>query len=327
MNCATCLTANAPENRDSEFTWNGWQERTNNELVKNYGNFVNRALVLTNNNFDGKVPATGELTALDKEFQQQIASFPAKIAALIEGYQFREAQLEAMQIADAGDKYLSKTEPWKLLKGSDEGRARAATILNLCVQTAATLAIVFEPFLPNTSTKLFGYLNLEQPGWDAAGRFDLVPAGHTIEKAKHLFQQIDDKTVAKQVEVLEDTLKQQASNPAAKPLKEDISFEDFAKMDIRVGHITAATPVPKADKLLQLTVDTGVDVRTIVSGIAEHYSPEEVVGKKVSVLVNLAPKKLRGVVSQGMILMAENEAGELSFVSPTKEVLQGGEIR
>jgi methionyl-tRNA synthetase len=319
------LTANAPEARDSEFTWLGWQSRINNELVKNYGNFVNRALVLTNKNFDGKVPACGELTELDKEFITQVAAFPAKIASLIENYQFREAQAEAMLIADAGDKYLSKTEPWKMVKSGE--LERAGTVLNLSVQVATTLAIVFEPFLPNTSATLFGYLNIDALKWDKAGNFDLIPAGHQLNPAKHLFQRVEDKTVETEKELLEAAKKQQSSNPDAAPQKDTITFEDFTKMDVRVGEILTAERVPKADKLLKLTVDTGIDKRTVVSGIAEHFQPEDIVGQKVSILMNLAPRKIRGVESQGMILMAENAEGKLSFVEPGEDMIPGNEIR
>lgn len=317
------LTAISPENRDSEFTWQIWHDRINNELVNNYGNFVNRALVLTNKNFDGKVPPRGALTEKDKSVLKEAAAFPARIAELIEGYNFREALTEAMKFSGIGNLYLAETEPWKLIK---EDKERAGTVLNISLQLSAGMATVLAPFLPNTSAKLFNYLNIDPLQWDDAGRHDLLADGHQIQPAKHLFQRVDMKTVDAERERLEASKAQQASNPAAKPFGENIQYDDFAKMDIRIGEILAAEPVPKADRLLKLTVDTGLDKRTIISGIAEHYAPEEIIGKKVSVLVNLAPKKLRGVESQGMILMAEDENGKLSFIRPEDDFLPGSEV-
>jgi len=322
------LTALAPESRDSEFTWKGWQEKINNELVKNLGNFVNRALVLTYKNFEGKVPAEGQRNAGDLAYADQIQSFPARVAELMECYHFREAQAEAMLLADAGDKYLSKNEPWKLIKSEDPADIeRAATVLNLAIQATATLATLMAPFIPGASNKLFGFLNLEPMDWEQAGNVNMLAEGHPINKPGHLFSRMEDKFVDAQVEKLAASQKVAASNPKAAPQKELVTFEDFTAMDIRIGHVLSAQPVPKSDKLLQLQVDTGFDVRTVVSGIAEHFSPEEVVGKKVSILVNLAPRKIRGVLSHGMVLMTEDAEGKLSFVVPAEDVIQGSTIR
>ena len=321
------LTSLSPENRDSDFKWAIWQEKINNELVKNYGNFVNRTLVLTYKNFDGKVPEPGVLTAEDEAFLAKVGEYPAKVGALIEKYQIREAQAEMMMIADAGDKYLSQFEPWKLLKGSEDDKLRAATILYVSVQATATLAAVSAPFLPFTSERLFGYLNLDALSWQDAAGASLVSVGHVIEKPAHLFKQVDDKVVAAQVEKLEESKRARRSNPDAPEVKSSISFDEFKKLDIRVGVITKAKKVKGADSLLELEVDTGVDTRTVVSGIAEQYLPGEIVGMKVSIVVNLKPAKIRGVLSQGMILMAEDADKKLTFVQPEKDFLPGSEIR
>lgn len=318
------LNSIAPESRDSEFTWQGWADRVNNELVAKYGNFVNRSLVLTQKYYEGKVPERGELQDIDREVLQHAAQAPAKIGALIEKYSFREAQAEAMRFADAGNQYLAKTEPWKVVK---EDPARVETIMNVAVQVAASLAIVFQPFTPNSSAKLLELLKLSATDWSQAGKDDLVPAGTELPKPSLLFSKIDAKMVEAQVAKLEASSVQKMTNPEAPEFKENITFDDFTKLDIRVGTILEAERVPKADKLLQLKVDTGRDVRTVVSGIAEHYKPEDVVGKQVSILVNLAPRKIRGVESQGMVLMAEDAEGKLVFASPSAEVIPGSVIR
>lgn len=315
------LTAIAPESKDSEFTWNEFQARVNNELADVMGNFVNRALVLNQKYYQGEVPVRGELDAYDKEVIAAVENIPARIAELLYKYKIREAQQEAMNLARIGNKYLADTEPWKLAKTDPE---RVKTIMNIALQITANLSIVFEPFLPDTADKLRSFMNLEKMDWTHAGSMDLLPTGATTNKPSILFQKIEDSLVEAEQELLKAS---QQSNPSLPPQKENISFDDFTKMDIRIGTILEAEKVPKADKLLKLLVDTGIDKRTIVSGIAEHYKAEEVIGKKVSVLLNLAPRKIRGVESQGMILMAENEAGELSFVSPEKDFEAGGEIR
>ena len=316
------LTSIAPESKDSEFTWAEFQARINNELADVFGNFVNRAIVLTNKYFEGKVPQRGELTAYDKEVLEGLAQYPGKIESLIRAYKIREAQSEAMNLARLGNKYLAETEPWKLAKTD---MTRVETILNIALQITANLTIVFQPFLPEKSAKLAEFLNIGKLKWSFAGKDDVLIDGHKLNKPSILITKIDDKFVEAQVRKLEDSKMETASN--LPPQKENISFDDFTKLDIRVGEILEAEKVPKADKLLKLLVDTGLDKRTVVSGIAEHYKPEDIIGKKVSVLMNLAPRKIRGVESQGMILMAENAEGKLSFVSPETEFDAGSEIR
>ncbi|GAA4830512.1 methionine--tRNA ligase [Algivirga pacifica] len=315
------LTAIAPENKDAEFTWKGFQERNNNELVATLGNFINRALVLTNKYYDGAIPERGALSEMEDNLIKEVEEFPTKISQLIQAYKFKEAQAEMMNLARLGNKYLADTEPWKLVKENPE---QVKTIMNLAVQITANLAIVMQPFLPSTASKLQGMLALEELSWEKAGSVDLIPAGHKIEKPSLLFEKIEDKAIDAQIEKLEQT---KLAQQAAEPQKEVTTFDDFQKMDIRVGTILAAEKVKKAKKLLQLTVDTGIDKRTIVSGIAEHYAPEDIVGKQVSVLVNLEPRKIRGIMSEGMILMAEDKDGSLSFVSPISTVSEGSTIR
>ena len=315
------LTSIAPENKDSDFSWRDFQARNNNELVAIYGNFVNRCLVLTHKYYDGAVPEMGELTDYDKNVLKELAAIPPKVSHAIDSYRFREAQAEAMNLARLGNKYLADTEPWKLIK-TDPGRVK--TIMNIALQITANLTIVFEPFLPFTSNKLTEILGIDLLKWDSAGQNNLMNVGHIINKTELLFSKIENEEIEKQIAKLQAAT--QANNKFP-PMKNEVTFDDFSKMDIRVGQVMAAEKVEKADKLLKLTVNTGLDTRTVVSGIAEHYSPEEVVGKKVSILMNLAPRKIRGVESQGMILMAEDEEGKLSFVAPTKEMEAGGEIR
>lgn len=324
------LTAIAPESRDSEFTWNEYQARVNNELADVLGNFVNRALVLTHKYYEGKVPACGELTAEDQEVLKKLEAFPSKIERLIYNYKLREAQSEVMSLARLGNKYLADNEPWKLIKTDEK---RVETIMNLALQITASLSILLEPFLPLTAAKMRGFFQLDTFNWSDAGGVSLLAAGHEINKPEILFKKIEDELVTFEQELLkkskEDKVMEQESQQelVLAAQKENISFDSFMGCDIRVGVIKSAQKVKKADKLLELVVDTGIDERTIVSGIAEHYSPEEVVGKSVTVLLNLEPRKIKGVVSQGMILMAEDNNGNLSFVVPEKNIPAGGEVR
>ncbi len=318
------LTANAPETKDNDFTWKDFQARNNNELLNIFGNFVNRTLVLTKKYFDGKVPGRNTLTENDRETLKALKEFPGKISKSIELYRFREALGEMMNLARLGNKYLTDNEPWKIFK-TDKGRV--ATILNISLQIVANLSIVSEPFLPFSASKLVKMLNISPLKWDDAGRDDILNEGDKLNEPAFLFQKIEDKDVEKQVQKLLDTKKENESKTAVKPPKEEITYDDFIKTDIRTGTILEAEKVPKTKKLLKLTIDTGIDKRTVVSGIAEHYSPDEIIGKQVSILVNLAPRKLRGIVSQGMILMAEDSNGNLVFVSPEKNIDNGSEIK
>lgn len=308
------LTSIAPETKDSEFTWKDYQARINNELVAILGNFVNRTVVLTHKYYDGQTPPISTTTELDNEVLAAIPTIKIKVNDLIAQFKFRDAQTEAMTLARIGNKYLADTEPWKLIKTDEES---VKTILHVSLQICNALSEVFEPFLPTTSKKLKAMLNSNGAE---------LTAGHQINQPALLFQKIEDDVIEAQIKKLKDSNKKQ-SNPKAKPMKAEITFDDFTKMDIRTGTILTAEKHPDADKLLKMTVDTGIDVRTIVSGIAEHYAPEEIIGKQVSVLINLAPRKIRGIVSQGMILMAEDNEGNLAFVSPEKAVDNGGEVR
>ena len=316
------LTAIAPESKDSEFTWKEYQARVNNELADILGNFVNRALVLTQKYYEGIVPVLGELTTEDEQVLNTLQEFPDKIASLIYAYKLREAQSEVMNLARLGNKYLADNEPWKLVKTDAK---RVETIMHIALQITAKLSLLLEPFLPTTAGKLRSFLNLNLTSWEEITKNSILNAGHHTNAPEILFQKIEDSFVEQEVADLQATKEVPATN--FPPQKPNVSFDDFTKMDIRLGKIIEAEKVPKADKLLKLTVDTGIDTRTIVSGIASYYNPEDVVGKTVSVLLNLEPRKIRGVESQGMILMAENEQGELSFVSPEKEFGAGGEIR
>ncbi|MFK8036858.1 MAG: methionine--tRNA ligase [Crocinitomicaceae bacterium] len=316
------LTSIAPESRDSEFTWSEFQARINNELADVFGNFVNRAIVLTHKYFEGKVPARGALEAYDKEVLEALATYPDKIENLLRAYKIREAQSEAMNLARLGNKYLAETEPWKLAKTD---MLRVETILNIALQITANLTIIFQPFLPQKAKKLAEFLNIDLLNWNSAGQNNVLSTGHQLNKPSIMISKIDDDFVAAQVAKLEASKAETVGD--FPPQKENISFDDFTAMDIRIGEIIAAEKVPKADKLLKLIVDTGLDKRTVVSGIAEHYKPEDIIGRKVSVLMNLAPRKIRGVESQGMILMAENGEGKLSFVSPEDGFKAGGEVR
>lgn len=319
------LTAIAPENKDSEFTWKEFQARVNNELADILGNFVNRALVLTQKYYEGKVPKLGALTVNDQLVLSEMAQFPEKISKLVYAYKLRDAQAEAMNLARLGNKYLAESEPWKLVKTDP---LRVETIMHIALQITANLGLILEPFLPATAKKLRTYLGIELSDWTQIGRPDLLKEGQSVQTPEILFPKIEDTLVAAEIEFLQQSQQQNAAGSTTfPPQKANIAFDDFSKLDIRLGTILEAEKVPKADKLLKLTVDTGIDTRTIVSGIAEHYTPEEVVGKTVSVLLNLEPRKIRGVESQGMILMAENAEGKLSFMLPEKEFGAGGEIR
>lgn len=318
------LCANAPETKDNDFTWKDFQTRNNSELVAIFGNFVNRTIVLTHKYFEGKVPQRGTLNELDIQTIEQIKQYPEKIGRSIEQYRFREALNELMNLARLGNKYLTENEPWKTIKTDSE---RTATVLNISLQICANLALLSEPFLPFTAEKLRGMLNQDKAFWYEAGNSELLEEGRQINPAQLLFEQIDDKQIEAQLEKLQQTKKaNELASATVEPQKANIEYDDFAKMDIRVGTILAAEKVAKTKKLLKLTIDTGIDQRTIVSGIAEYYSPEEIIGKQVSVLVNLAPKALKGIESQGMILMAENLDGSLSFISPEKPIRNGGTI-
>ncbi|ALI98379.1 methionine--tRNA ligase [Rufibacter tibetensis] len=318
------LCANAPETKDNDFTWKDYQARNNNELLAIFGNFINRAVVLTHKYYKGAVPQRGELTPYDEEVLAQLADFPEKVAVSLELYRFKEALGELMNLARLGNKYLADTEPWKLIKTD---AARVETIMNIALQISASLAILSEPFLPETANKLANMLQYTAGKWNEAGSPDLLPAGHTIGEGALLFEKIEDAVIESQVQKLLDTKKEnELANAVAAPAKEDISFEDFSKIDIRIGTILEAEKVAKTKKLLKLKVDTGIDQRTIVSGIAEHFNPEEIIGQQVSVLVNLAPREIKGIVSQGMLLMAENADGSLAFMQPSKPVVNGGGV-
>ena len=326
------LTANAPETKDNDFTWKDFQARNNNELVAILGNFINRVVVLTNKYYDGKIPATGSLTNVDAETLEQLSKYPEIISTSIERYRFREAGQELMNLARLGNKYLADEEPWKVIKVDEE---RVKTIMNVALQIAAGLAVLSEPFLPFTSNKLKNILNLSSSGtersrslnWnDVSNKEALLKPEHQINKGELLFRKIEDAEIQTQLDKLEATKKaNENENKQVMPQKDTITFDDFSKLDMRVGTIIEAEKMAKAKKLLVLKVDTGLDVRTIVSGIAESFKPEEIVGKKVTVLVNLAPRALRGVDSEGMILMTENADGKLVFVNPDEDGVGNGE--
>ncbi|WP_303920794.1 methionine--tRNA ligase [Draconibacterium sediminis] len=319
------LTANAPETKDNDFTWKDFQNRNNNELVAVLGNFVNRALVLTQKYYEGEVPARGELTDHDKETLAEIAKIKGEVEKSIDSFRIRESLKNAMDLARLGNKYLADEEPWKVVKTDAE---RVKTVMNICLQITANLTICLEPFLPFSMDKLRGFLNLEKMDWVKLGETDLLPTGHKVNKPELLFEKIEDSVIEVQLQKLADTKKaNEMAEAKATPAKENIEFDDFVKMDVRAGTVIECEKVAKTKKLLKLKIDTGIDQRTVVSGIAEYYQPEELIGKQVSILVNLAPKKLRGIESQGMILCAENADGTLSIVSPDKAVKNGSEIR
>ena len=320
------LTANAPETKDNDFTWKDFQARNNNELVAVYGNFVNRALQLTKKYFDGVVPACGELTDYDRETLKEFADVKSEVEKLLDVFKFRDAQKEAMNLARIGNKYLADTEPWKLAK-TDMGRVQ--TILHIALQLTANLAIAFEPFLPFSSERLRHMLCMESFDWANLGRTDLLAAGHKLGTPELLFEKIDDEAIQAQVDKLLATKKaNEAANYKANPIKPTISFEEFEKLDIRVGTVLECSAVPKMKKLLQFKIADGLENRTIVSGIAQHYKPEELVGKQVLFIANLAPRQFKnGLVSEGMILSAENYDGSLAVTSLLREVKPGSEVK
>ena len=327
------LTANAPESKDNDFTWKDFQAKNNNELVAIFGNFINRVVVLTNKYYSGIIPTPNDFTEVDEDVLAAVKEFPNVIAKSIERYRFREASQELMNLARLGNKYLADEEPWKVIKVDAE---RVQTIMYVALQISAALAVVSEPFLPFTSTKLKGILNLnvisneveKSLSWEDITEKDvLIAAQHQINKAELLFSKIEDKTIEIQLEKLQATkLANEQENKVVEPQKETIEFDDFTKLDIRIGTILEAEKVAKTKKLLKLKVDVGIDTRTIVSGIAESFSPEDIIGQQVSVLVNLAPRKIRGVESQGMILMTDTPDGKLAFMEPEKAVKNGQQV-
>jgi len=318
------LTANAPESKDNDFTWKDFQARNNNELLAIFGNFVNRTLVLTQKYFDGIVPEVDTIDEESAKALEELAKYPNIISSSIERYRFREALSELMNLARLGNKYLTDMEPWKIFKTDPE---KVKQILNVSLQIVANLSVLSEPFLPFTSAKLQQMINIKDLKWEDGGRADLLKPGQKLNKPELLFERIEDKEIEVQVQKLLDTKKENEADAPANPSKPTIEFDDFMKMDIRTGTILEAEKVAKTKKLLKLVVDTGIDKRTVVSGIAEYYKPEDIVGLKVSILVNLAPRKLRGIESQGMILMAEDKDGKLCFVGPTEDVSNGSEIK
>ena len=318
------LCANAPETKDNDFTWKDYQARNNNELVAVLGNFVNRALVLTHKYYGGVVPEAGELTDYDKEILAELPRIKGALEEALENYRFREALKEAMNIARLGNKYLADTEPWKVVKTDPE---RVKTILNVALQIVANTTVAIEPFMPFSAEKLRRMLAVEKIEWDMIGRSDIIAAGHTISTPELLFEKIEDEVIERQVKKLQDTkAANEAANAEVAEQKESVTFDDFGKMDIRVSTVVAAEKVAKTKKLLKLTVDTGIDTRTIVSGIAEYYTPEELVGRQILVLVNLLPRELKGITSQGMILMSADATGKLTLLAPTDKVPNGSQV-
>ena len=318
------LTANAPETKDNDFTWKDFQARNNNELVAVYGNFVNRALQLTQKYYNGIVPTCGELTDYDKETLNEFKDVKAKVEELLDVFKFRDAQKEAMNLARIGNKYIADSEPWKVIKTAPE---RVKTIIYISLQLTANLAIAFEPFLPFSSEKLRKMLNMDSFEWNQLGNTELLTPGHQLATPELLFEKIEDDAIQAQVQKLLDTKKaNEEANYKANPIKENIAFEDFEKLDIRVGTVLECTKVPKADKLLCFKIADGLENRTIVSGIAKYYKPEELVGKQVCFIANLAPRKLKGIESQGMILSALDNDGSLSVVTVNREVKPGSEV-
>ena len=318
------LTANAPETKDNDFTWKDFQSRNNNELVAVLGNFVNRTLILTQKYFDGEVPELSELTDFDKESLDEILTLKNRVENSLENYRFREAQKFAMDMARLGNKYLADTEPWKVIKTD---KARVGTIMNISLQITANLSLILGPFLPFTVEKMKEFLNFSGGGWEKIGQKDLLPAGHKINKSSLLFEKIEDEIIEKQVNKLIETRKPSENTTVVMDQKEIISFEDFTKVDIRTATILEAEKVPKTGKLLKLKVSTGLDERTLVAGIAEHFDPAEIIGKQISIVLNLQPRKIRGIESQGMILMAETGEGKLTFVSPTEKIPDGCTVK
>ena len=319
------LTANAPETKDNDFTWKDFQARNNNELVAILGNFINRSLVLTHKYFEGKVPACGELTDYDRDTLREFSDVKARLESSIENYRFRDALKEAMNLARIGNKYLADTEPWKLAKSD---MPRVATILNLALQISANLAIAFEPFLPFSAAKIRTMLGLSTIDWDMLGHTDILAVGTQLAQPELLFEKIDDSVIDAQINKLHDTkIANEKANHVTEPIAPTIEFDDFTKLDIRVGKVLECQKVPKADKLLQFKIDDGLGGRTIVSGIAKHYRPEELVGKQVCFIANLVPRKLKGIESQGMILSAEDTDGRLVVITPQDDVTAGSCVK
>ena len=319
------LTANAPETKDNNFTWKDFQARNNNELVAVYGNFVNRALVLTKKYFEGKVPACGELTDYDRSIIDEFVGVKGEVERLLDQFKFRDALKEAMNLARIGNRYLAETEPWKLAKTD---LSRVATILNISLQLVANLAIAFEPFLPFSSKKLREMLAMESFEWSSLGSLELMPTGHELGEVGLLFEKIEDDAIQAQLDRLERIkAENKAASYKANPIRENVEFDDFTKLDIRVGTVLECTKVPKANKLLQFRIDDGLEGRTIVSGIAAHFKPEELVGKQVCFVANLAPRTIKGIVSEGMILSAEDNEGKLSLLTVSPEAKPGSEVK
>jgi methionyl-tRNA synthetase len=318
------LISNAPEAKDSEFTWKDWQTKNNSELVAILGNFVNRTMVLTNKYYEGVLPAKGDLSNFDIETLTKLAQLPCDVSDALKNFKFRDGLASMMEVARLGNKYLADTEPWKLIKTDPE---RVKTIMNIAVQITATLAVVCEPFLPFTAGNINGMLNLEKREWLFAGKADAVSAGHQAEPAFLLFEKVEDSTVEAQVNKLLETKKMNELEGKVIPaLKEEIVFDDFMKLDIRIGTILEAEPIKKSKKLLKFLIDDGIEKRTILSGIAEHYSAEDMIGKQVTFVANLAPRKMMGVMSEGMILMAEDKDGSLALLQPNKTIWNGGAV-
>jgi methionyl-tRNA synthetase len=320
------LCASAPETKDNDFTWKEFQARNNNELVAILGNFVNRALVLTNNYYQGTVPGPGPMTDYDNETLSAISTCRENVENNLEAFRFRQALAEAMNLARLGNKYLADTEPWKVVK-TDPDRVR--TIMYISLQITANLAILLEPFLPFSMDKLRGWLDIASLHWDAAGRSDLLAPGHKVSSGELMFSKVEDEAIERQIQKLLDTRQVNEGNAGATVTaqKEDVTFEEFSRMDIRTATILEAEKVPKTTKLIRLKVDTGIDVRTIVSGIAEHFTAEELPGKTISVIVNLAPRMIRGIESKGMVLLAEDENGKLVFVTPEEGIKNGSPVK
>ena len=320
------LTANAPETKDNDFTWKDFQARNNNELVAIYGNFVNRSIVLTHKYYNGVVPTPGQYNDFDKETVTGIQELIGKVEVALDNFRFREAVKEAMNLARLGNKYLADTEPWKLIKTDPE---RVKTIMYISLQITAALSILMEPFMPFSSRKLRDMLGMEEADWAISKQEEILEPGHKINEGELLFQKIEDTEIDRQLEKLAASKKanEMAEGRNINPQKDNISFDDFSKMDIRVGTILEAEKLPKTKKLLRLKIDTGLDQRTVVSGIAEHFNPEEIIGRQVTMLVNLEPRNIKGIESQGMILMAEDADGKLVFVGPDKKIGNGSEVR
>lgn len=318
------LCANAPETKDNDFTWKDYQARNNNELVAILGNFINRAMVLIHKYFDGKIPELGELETIDRKLIQELEDAPDYIASSLNQFRFREALSKFMELARAGNKYLADTEPWKLIK---EDKKRVGTILNLALQIVANISVLAEPFLPVTSKKINDMVKAGDLNWLDAGSANLLKTGHSLEKPTLLFEKIEDDKIQQQIDKLQRTkLKNISEMSEVKGLKDEITYDDFAKLDIRIGTVLEAEKIPKSKKLLKLKIDTGIDQRVILSGISQHFTPEELIGKQVTILANLAPRSMMGVESEGMVLMAEDATGDLRLLQPEKKVKNGSEV-